>query len=305
MIRTVWENKSGFEWVDVFSPTNEDFSELSSKFGLPPTSIKNCLDPHQQPKYEKLGDLHFCVVRYLDPEARKRPDADTTRELTRKIALFMGREFLLTIHRSGVPFLSEVIEKRSRSGLKKPEHLVEILLDTIGNSISSYEPPLKEIEETVEDLEDKIFSRKGDPKIFERMYFLRRQVTVFRRTVHQSLDILFRMSADLPSRPPETEAVRENGERVCAYGDRLIEDINHLLSTQLSLASYHTNEIVRILTLFSVFFLPATFLVGVYGMNFDFMPELRWKYGYWSIWAVLAFSSTGIFLWFRGKGWLK
>jgi magnesium transporter len=90
-----------------------------------------------------------------------------------------------------------------------------------------------------------------------------------------------------------------------AYADELLEEVNSLLSIQLALASHRTNEVVRVLTVFSVFFLPLTFIVGIYGMNFDFMPELRQRWGYPAVLAGMGAVTLAIYLWFRRRGWLR
>jgi magnesium transporter len=90
-----------------------------------------------------------------------------------------------------------------------------------------------------------------------------------------------------------------------SYADELVEDVNNLLSIQLALASHRTNEVVRVLTVFSVFFLPLTFIVGVYGMNFKYMPELSERWGYPAVLAGMAVVTVAIYIWFRRRGWLR
>jgi magnesium transporter len=89
------------------------------------------------------------------------------------------------------------------------------------------------------------------------------------------------------------------------YADELLEDVNNLLSIQLALASHRTNEVVRVLTVFSVFFLPLTFIVGVYGMNFQYMPELHKRWGYPAVLVGMGLLTLVIYLWFRKRGWLR
>ncbi|HEX5962233.1 MAG TPA: CorA family divalent cation transporter, partial [Gemmatimonadales bacterium] len=94
-------------------------------------------------------------------------------------------------------------------------------------------------------------------------------------------------------------------ESMYSYAEELVEDVNNLLSIQLALASHRTNEVVRVLTVFSVFFLPLTFIVGIYGMNFEFMPELRKHWGYPAVLAGMGLVTLIIYLWFRRRGWLR
>jgi magnesium transporter len=104
---------------------------------------------------------------------------------------------------------------------------------------------------------------------------------------------------------PLYQDLRENAESMHFYADELVEDVNNLLSIQLALASHRTNEVVRVLTVFSVFFLPLTFIVGVYGMNFHYMPELRERWGYPAVLVGMGLVTLVIYLWFRRRGWLK
>ena len=86
--------------------------------------------------------------------------------------------------------------------------------------------------------------------------------------------------------------------------DTLFENMNHLVMVYFSISSQRTNEIVRVLTVFSVFFMPLTFIVGIYGMNFDFMPELRLKWGYPGVMILMGAITFGIYVWFKRRGWL-
>jgi magnesium transporter len=98
--------------------------------------------------------------------------------------------------------------------------------------------------------------------------------------------------------------VQENAESYHFFADELLDDANTLLSVQLAVASHRTSEVMRILTVFSVFFLPLTFIVGVYGMNFEHMPELRERWGYPVILALMVGVTLVIYRWFRRRGWL-
>jgi magnesium transporter len=98
---------------------------------------------------------------------------------------------------------------------------------------------------------------------------------------------------------------QENVESIHFYADELLDDANTLLSVQLALASHRTGEVMRVLTVFSVFFLPLTFIVGIYGMNFHYMPELRHRLGYPGVMIGMGFVTLVIYLWFRRRGWLR
>jgi magnesium transporter len=126
-----------------------------------------------------------------------------------------------------------------------------------------------------------------------------------RRMLSHTLDAVQKLVPASEPTAPLYQDLRENAESMHFYADELVDDVNNLLSVQLALASHRTNEVVRVLTVFSVFFLPLTFIVGVYGMNFQFMPELRERWGYPGVLAGMAVVTLAIYLWFRRKGWLR
>jgi magnesium transporter len=104
---------------------------------------------------------------------------------------------------------------------------------------------------------------------------------------------------------PVYQDLKENAESYHFWADQLHEDLIALLGIHVTLASHRTNEVMRVLTVFSAFFLPLTFIVGIYGMNFEAMPELRSKYGYPAVLLIMLGVSTAIFIWFRRRVWLR
>ena len=303
MIRTLRDPTGAIEWIDVVRPTETELGELAIRFGLPLNAVHDCLDSTHLPKFERLANADFIIVRHADDEALRKPDADTVQELTRKIALFVGRGFLLTIHRTDPPFLRARFEKYAESVLTL-EKLSTISLEIMRCAMSSYEGPLELVQEAVDSFELHIFSQLADALALEAMYFVKRKISVYRRMLRQTLDVIQRIPPE-DRADPVWQSVRERGERLFVTAEDLGEEIRNLLSTHISLASHRTNEIMRVLTIFSAFFLPLTFIAGVYGMNFTNMPELRWRWGYAFAWSVMGFTGGAIFLWFRRKGWLR
>ena len=137
------------------------------------------------------------------------------------------------------------------------------------------------------------------------LYLLRRRVTAFLKMFHLSRDVLSRLTATSERQAPILQNVREELERVQFTADQLLENVNNLLHLYISLQSHRTNEVMRVLTVFSVFFMPLTFIVGVYGMNFDVMPELRWPFGYLAVWGVMVAVTGGLYWWFKRRGFFQ
>jgi len=103
---------------------------------------------------------------------------------------------------------------------------------------------------------------------------------------------------------PLLQNVKDDTHRLMFIAEQLSENVNHLLNLHVSLTSNRTNEVMRVLTVFSVFFMPITFIVGVYGMNFRYLPELEMQYGYFYVWLLMLGITAVLFIWFKRKGFL-
>jgi magnesium transporter len=145
----------------------------------------------------------------------------------------------------------------------------------------------------------------GFSRDLREIHVLKRQVTLIKRLLWRTLDVVQRLSPASGRGATLYRDVEENVESYHFYADELLDDANTILNLQLALAAHRTGEVMRILTVFSVFFLPLTFLVGVYGMNFEFMPELHSRWGYPTVLAAMALIVIAIYLWFRRRGWLR
>jgi magnesium transporter len=306
MIHTVLDGTRGLTWVDVVDPSPSELTEIAQLYGLHATSVRDCLDPEHLPKYERFSDHSFIIIRVFDVESA--PDCATVHEMTRKVAIFAGSAFIVTIHRKALPFLTAVMEAWKSSdpadgGSERSSQ--RLVLDLIDKGLDTYEPPLERIEVGLDEIEAALFENRHDTDDLLSLYVLRRRATLVKRMLWRSLETIKQWGnpADAPS--PHYQDVRETTEALHFYADELVESVTNLTNLQLALGSLKTNQVMRILTVFSAFFLPLTFIVGVYGMNFDLMPELRSPLGYPMVLGFMAFVTLAIFLWFRKRGWLK
>jgi magnesium transporter len=298
-----------FTWVDVVHPTPVELAEIARQYALHPTSVEDSLEPEHLPKYERIGSTTFIIVRAIDTAAA--PDCSSVHEMTRKVAIFYGPQFLITIHRTEQPFLSALIEEyRSASPPdgsmeRRKGFLPRLLIDLINGAISTYERPLAVAETAIDAFEATVFGEHEFTDLLRRIYLEKRRVTQMRRMLSPTRDAVQKLVPASEPTAPLYQDLRENAESMHYYADELVDDVNNLLSIQLALASHRTNEVVRILTVFSVFFLPLTFIVGVYGMNFEYMPELRERWGYPAALLGMGIVVLVIYLWFRSRGWLR
>jgi magnesium transporter len=303
-----------FVWEDVVDPTEDELSQLAQRYGLEPTSLNDCLDPEHLPKFEQFERYAFAIIRAFDERSGR--TCTTVQELTRKIAIFYGPGFLLTVHRREQAWLTSLLGKvrdetqpkaarQGRDGLQ-----ASLLTQLLNAALDSYLHPLEVVEARIDAFEEAVFSAgdRAKPSFradLREIHVLKRQVTLIKRLLWRTVDVVQRMTPLSGQSVSLFRDVQENLESFHFYVDEMLDDANTLLTIQLSLASHRTGEVMRILTVFSVFFLPLTFVVGVYGMNFDFMPELHARWGYPAVLAAMGLLTLAIYLWFRRNGWLR
>lgn len=292
--------RDGCRWVDLVGPSRQELLAAAEEFRLPPTVVEDCLDPEHLPKFERFDDASFLILRARDHSA---PDnASTVQELTRKVAVFQRGGLLLTVHRID---LAEIEKVRARCGTNGgPENVATILAWLVLASYDSYDQPLERTQETLDALEEALFTRSGRAPTTRDAFNIKRLLTLTRRILWQTSLALQKMTPPAERADPINQDVRDTAEAYLFWVDQLVDEVNQLLQVQLSLSAKRTNEVMRILTVFSAFFLPLTFIVGVYGMNFRYMPELAVKWGYPAVLLAMAGVSAGIFVWFRRRGWL-
>jgi magnesium transporter len=313
-IRTVVEkSEPRFIWLDVVDPTRDELSELVADYGLHPLSVNDCLDPEHLPKYEVFESHTFVILRAVDADAPR--TADTVQALTRKLAVFTGPGFIVTIHRKDQPWLTALQERGLanvplKHATRSEGIQVHLLTQLFNAALDTYQGPLEEVEHTLDRFDAKVFEGAVQTGAAFRtdlreIHRCKRQVTLCKRLLWRTVDVTQRMVPNAGKASALLRDVQENAESYHFYADELLDDANTLLSVQLALASHRTSEVMRVLTVFSVFFLPLTFIVGVYGMNFEHMPELRERWGYPAVLLGMAIVTFAIYRWFRLRGWLR
>jgi len=312
-VRTIVELKEpGFVWLDVVQPTTDELTAIADRYQLHITSVKDCLDPEHLPKFEGFDQYTFVILRVWDELAKA--SCSTVQELTRKIAIFYAPSFLVTIHRTEQPWLAALQEKvaarRNQKWPGKEPIGTQVLAKLVNGALDSYLRPMEKIEERLDRFEESVFSGANvDSRSFRRelreIHLVKRQVTLTKRLIWRTLDVVQRMTTSAGRSAALLRDAQENAESYHFYADQLLEDVNTLLNVQLALASHRSGEVMRVLTLFSAFFLPLTFIVGVYGMNFQHMPELRERWGYPAVLALMALVTMAIYTWFRRRGWMR
>ncbi|WP_162426785.1 magnesium transporter CorA family protein [Pontibacter pudoricolor] len=289
----------GWEWIDIENPNEEELQKLAVKYGLHPASVRDCLQPEHLPKYEIANDVVFIITRIYDAKAHR--EADTIQELTNKVSIFYHEKFLISIHKYPVPFIAELIEKYTDTQLVITS--AGLLTRIVRAALRTFDEPAGKLANDLDYYETKTFLQAKPVSLTKGLYHLKRKVGVSKRILKLSEVILDNLKL-LNLSPTEMQDMQDLYVHMVTLYDELNDSTIHLVNTYISLSSQKTNEVMRVLTIFSVFFMPLTFIVGVYGMNFDFMPELHSVYGYPMVIFSMALITLVVYIWFRRKGWL-
>lgn len=304
MIRTLRQTATdGVTWIDVTEPTTEELHALAAEHGFHAMAIEDSLDPWHLPKFERIDDATFLILRVFG----ERPDrtGNTVQDMTRKIAVFLKGDTVITIHRAPQPVCDAVARDHTHPHLNGahcgPGCLVVALIHGV---LESYDAPLDRAEDQLNQFETDLFDPKTRSPALEEIHALKGTVGTIRRLMWQTLQVIQKLLPPTERSGPAYQDLRETVESYHFQADQLLEEAQNLVSIHLAVASHRTNEVMRVLTVFSAFFLPLTFIVGVYGMNFEFMPELTRQWGYPAVLLFMAGVSLGIGIWFRRRGWL-
>jgi magnesium transporter len=293
------KEQHGYEWIDLLAPDAEALDAIATQYGLHKASIQDMLEADHLPKFERLKTYTFIILRYVDVENGSQ--ADTVEELTNKVAVVLSNEFIITIHRKAWEPLKKISEEKVQ--VQECTSSNHALIEIIRAVLNSYELPARKLNHSIDLYEEQVFLKERKFPMLKGLYYIKRKVDVLRRLLLLTFEVVDKIDSPEASNT-YTRDIRDLYTKQHSLLDALAENTNHLLGIYFNISAQRTNETIRVLTIFSVFFLPLTFIVGVYGMNFKFMPELNWKAGYPAVIVFMVVVTACIYYWFRKKRWL-
>lgn len=292
-------------WVDMESPTVEDERILLDVFKFHPLTVEDCHENRHYPKIEEFPGYLYFIVHGV------RADTSPDRFNTIEMDGFLGKNYVITYHHDTFRSINNVKQLLRTSPIlcrRGPAFLCHQILDQI---VDYYSPVLDDFDERIDRLEEEIFNLKQpNNQILARITELKRGVLRMRRISVKQMDVILRMSrgefSDLipEDMRPFYRDVHDHLTRVVDLAETYRDLVNGSLEAYLSVVSNRMNEIMKVLTIFSAIMLPLTFIAGVYGMNFDNMPELHSRYGYFATLAIMIIVAVGMLFFFWRRGWL-
>jgi len=291
-----------FRWIDIIAPDRPTLHSLTQELGLPPSTTEDCLDPRCLPKYERHGTVAFIILRaHVDPVPES---AASSAELTQPLMIFTGPGFLVTVHRWDHSALARLRRDYEDNGPTLEHPAFAVLEAVIQETMLTYQAPLDRLAADLERVEDSLLGPRLTEKALEAVFVRKRRASALAWMLLRIREVLLRVHAPTESTLPALQALREDADALHFRARELVEYTDNLMNLQIGIASHRTNEVMRVLTVMSVVFMPLTFIVGLYGMNFD-APEFHWRHGYLMVWLILVGLFIGVVRWFRRRGWLR
>lgn len=301
-INTVLHQPNHFVWLGLHEPDEALLSQVQRQFCLHDLAVEDAHNAHQRPKIEAYGDTLFIVLRTAQMNANRHIDFGETH-------FFVGTNFLVTVRHGSSIAYTEVrnrCESMPQLLCKGQGFALYAVMDAI---VDQYFPVVDALETELTAIEEKIFSEKPTRETTEQIYELKRELLEVKRAVSPLIDICNRlMRFDIKLIAEETQAyfrdIYDHAIRINEMVDNARELLNTALDANFSLISISQSEVSKKMAGWAAIIAVPTLVAGFYGMNFQFMPELQWRYGYPFVVTLTISSCIIVYLFFRRAGWL-
>ena len=289
-------------WIDLHEPTQQEFESVAQELELSPRMIEGAIKPQQRPKLVRYGDSLFVVLktaRYLDE-----PEKVEFSE----VHVLVGKDFIVTVRYEEIPALEEVrrrLEGEPESLRQGPQPILREIMDQI---VDDYEPVLEGLGTDIQEVEDEVFGGNADD-VSQRIYELSRELVQFQRATSPLARSLERGGErnEHDIDPELRSYLRELHDRVLRVEEPtegFRDMLSDILVVNLTLIGVRQNDQTKKISAWAAILIVPTLITGIYGMNFDYMPELHWTFGYPLALALMVSISVGLYAVFRHVRWL-
>jgi magnesium transporter len=297
-----WAREKGdFVWIGFHEPTEQDLRMLQTQFGLHELAIEDALHAHQVPKLEVYGESLFVVLRTAELDQGKVVFGET--------CIFVGGDYIISV-RQGASQSYAPVRERCEASPKLLAHGVDYVLHALLDfAVDNYLPVVNAAVEEVDAIEERLLQGELSRADIERIYELRRELVRLRRVAAPMIEVCSRLRhVELPfmdkNMRPYFKDVLDHVVRVNETIDRLREVLSFAFEAAHLLESARQGGVSRKFAGWAAILAVPTAVAGIWGMNFEFMPELRWRYGYFMALGVILGAASLLFLRFRRSGWI-
>lgn len=279
-----------FNWIDLENPTEDEIKSTSFPFKIDENFIEDALELGHLPKIEKTPEYVFIILRaYTATESEK---VIGVQQISNKVAFFITDKTLITIHRPSFKFI-----ENTPGDFKSP---VEVALHLFNELLMTYDEPIQNQTDKMDEFEQDIFLRGGDNLSVEKLYFEKSKARLIKKILLITQNVFDQLKVD-DNLSSTLQDLKDTVLHLILRSEEMIDDATSLLNSHMTFTAQKNNDVMKLLTVFSAFFLPLTFIVGIYGMNFHNMPELKLKYGYFVSLFVMLVIAILIYIWFKRK----
>lgn len=280
----------------------ENIGRIGTMFDLHPLVLEDILNTGQRPKIDDYDDYLFIVLKMI------RFDGQTQMVVNEQLSMVVADRFVLTFQeRPGdvfEPVRERIRRRKSRIRSAGTDYLACALMDTV---VENYISVVERIGEQIEDLEEEVLSGR-DLGVMEKINRLKRETNYLKKSIRPAREAIFqllRLESGLIHE--KTYPFLKDLEDLAAHASEAVDTYRDLLTDQLNIYNSATanrmNDIMKVLTIFAAIFIPLTFIAGIYGTNFEYLPELRYKYSYFIFWGVLVVIAGALLYYFKKKRW--
>jgi len=307
----VTRGTGGVAWIGLYRPTVDELESVAAEFGLHHLAVEDALKGHQRSKLERYGDTLFLALRtarYID---------ETERVEFGELHVFVGPQFVITVRHAESPDLALVRDRLEADPAllaKGPEAILYAVLDEV---VDEYEPVIAGLENDIDEIEDQLFGEAEHDVLTRRIYDLSSEVIGFQRAVQPLIGIIgalqrggekYGVDLDLNHHLGDVlDHVNRSGERADAFRtllDKALQAQSTLITRRMTEVSVAQNEQIKRITSWAAILFAPTLVGTVYGMNFRYMPELQWVWGYPFAIALMALLGLGLYIAFKRRDWL-
>lgn len=291
-------------WINVDGVHDTDLiKEIGNSFDLHPLILEDIVHTGQRPRMEEYDDCLFLVVKML------RFDQEQEQVIGEQLSMVLGSTFLLTFQEQPgdtfEPVRERIRRQRGRVRGGGIDYLAYALLDTV---VDNYISIIERLGEKVEELEDEVLFSPSQA-VLEKISRYKREMNYIRKAVRPFRELVLQLnSLDSDLISDQTAPFLKDMQGLSLQSVEIIDTYREMLIDYLNIyntgVSNKLNEIMKVLTIFSAIFIPLTFIAGIYGTNFDYLPELHYRYSYFIFWAVLVVVALVMINFFRRRGWL-
>jgi magnesium transporter len=298
------KNSNQVSWINIYGIQDLDMMKrIGEIFDLSPLFLEDMLNTDQQPKYMDGDTYDGFIMKML------RYDKNGRNIISEQLTLILGEHYVLTLQEQRGDVFNPVRERirnsKGRIRQKDNDYLAYALMDTI---VDNYIYLVESVGRQIEEMEDKIF-HNPDKQLVEEIYYFKTEINYLRKSIRPVKDLMINLfKAENSYFQEQNRVFLTDLNEVVIHAADAIELYSNMISDQLNI--YHTNvsnkmnEVMKVLTIFGAIFIPLTFFAGIYGMNFENIPELKFKYGYYIFLAGIVIITGGLLLYFKKKRWL-